>query len=716
MDSSQADKAIDSTGKKGEGLGSKLGGAAKVVGGAMLGMGTAIAGGGVALLGVAKNASTVSDRVDKMSAKMGISKKGFQEWSYVMAQNGMDIDKMQVGMKTLVAQMGGAATGNKKSAASFKELGVSVTDSKGKLKDQEVMMNEVIMKLAQMPEGTEKARLATLLFGKSGVEMAPMLATGAKGIQDLKDRSHELGLVMSDEAVTAGVVFGDTMDDVTSSLGMVATNVGTAVMPIIQTFLDWLLSNMPMIQAVMSTVFGAIQSLVTGAVDVFSKYLMPTFQAIYDWVQVNWPMIQAVVSAAFDANKKSIQTVIDIFNLYLMPVFRAILDWVIINWPMIQATLQTAFDAIKRAVAIAVDVFNLYLLPAFRSIYDWAIANWPTIQATLQVAFDAIKAAVQTGIDIFNLYLMPAFRNVMAWVQENWPAIQATIVQVFDKIKEVWETTLKPALDAIVRFIVDTLVPKVKEWFPKIQAAVEAVFNAIKTVWDTILKPVLDAVWKFIENNLAPAFKTVFDGIKVVVETAFSAVGTAIDVVTGVFNGIKTVIDNVSTWFTNLKTGITSAIESARDAVGGAIDKIKSFFGFKFEWPKLNMPHFGISPAGWQIGDLLKGSIPKIGIDWYAKGGIFDKPTIFGSGSGLKGVGEAGPEAIMPISKLQQMIDWNNGQKQDRDVLLKILKVMQAIEQKDPSMILDTGVLVGAIKKPINREFGRDALLRERGI
>ena len=190
VDSSSAEDSISKTEKKAEGLGSKLGGAAKVAGTAMLGMGAAIAGGGAALVGVANNAAGVADRVDKMSSKMGISKKGFQEWDYVMGQNGMSIDKMQTGMKTLVAQMDGAASGNKKSAESFAQLGVSVTDSSGKLKDQETMMNEVIMKLAQMPEGTEKARLATELFGKSGVEMAPMLATGAQGIQDLKDRSH----------------------------------------------------------------------------------------------------------------------------------------------------------------------------------------------------------------------------------------------------------------------------------------------------------------------------------------------------------------------------------------------------------------------------------------------------------------------------------------------------------------------------------------------
>ena len=56
------------------------------------------------------------------------------------------------------------------------------------------------------------------------------------------------------------------------------------------------------------------------------------------------------------------------------------------------------------------------------------------------------------------------------------------------------------------------------------------------------------------------------------------------------------------------------------------------------------MPHFGINPPGWQIGDLLQGKIPELRLDWYAKGGIID-------GARIIGVGEAGPEAVVPLTR-----------------------------------------------------------------
>ena len=81
---------------------------------------------------------------------------------------------------------------------------------------------------------------------------------------------------------------------------------------------------------------------------------------------------------------------------------------------------------------------------------------------------------------------------------------------------------------------------------------------------------------------------------------------------------------------------------AARDLVKGIIDAIKGFFNFSISWPHIPLPHFSISPAGWQVGDLLKGSIPSLGIEWYATGGVFN-------GASIIGVGEAGPEAVVPL-------------------------------------------------------------------
>ena len=96
-------------------------------------------------------------------------------------------------------------------------------------------------------------------------------------------------------------------------------------------------------------------------------------------------------------------------------------------------------------------------------------------------------------------------------------------------------------------------------------------------------------------------------------------------------------------------------INNLKDKVKAIIDKIKGFFSFKISTPKIPLPHFSISPSGWKLKDLLQGTIPSLSIRWFAEGGILNGPTLFGAG-------EAGPEAILPLSRLESMLeDMNSG-------------------------------------------------------
>lgn len=283
VNSSDAVKEIEGTAAQASALGTKMktGIATAAKWGTAIAAGAVAAGAGVAKL--AMNSAAAADEVDKMSQKIGISKEGYQEWSYVLGQNGMDISSLQMGMKTLVTQMDGVVSGSKSSIEMFDKLGLSVTDSTGALKDQETMMNEVMIALADMPNGTEKARLATELFGRSGAELMPMLNQGSGAMLELTQRAHDLGLVMSDEAVSAGVVLGDTMDDVKKSFGMIATEIGVKLMPIVQMALNWVIQNMPVIQQYVQTAMNTIGTVI--------KAITPIVQMVFQQIGAFWNTI-----------------------------------------------------------------------------------------------------------------------------------------------------------------------------------------------------------------------------------------------------------------------------------------------------------------------------------------------------------------------------------------------------------------------------------------
>lgn len=128
--------------------------------------------------------------------------------------------------------------------------------------------------------------------------------------------------------------------------------------------------------------------------------------------------------------------------------------------------------------------------------------------------------------------------------------------------------------------------------------------------------------------------------------------------VSEVWESIKTktsdAVQKVSNKFNELKEKITTPLEIARDKVKAVIDKIRSFFNFSWSLPKLKMPHVKISGEF----SLVPPRVPKFSIDWYAKGGVIDTPTLFGYGNGrIGGMGEAGAEMIAPLENNTEWLD-----------------------------------------------------------
>ena len=260
-----AAKQIDNIDQKAEGVGGKLGSmigtAAKW--GAAIGAGALAAG--AALFGVANKAAGATDRIDKLSQKMGFTREGFQEWDYILSQNGVSIDSVSAGMKTFTNQIDELAKGGKVATDAFGALGMNYEDLADMTRED--IFEQVIISLQGMEDIKKRDAIANDLLGRSGQELIPLLNQEARSVEELKEKAHDLGLVLDDETVDSGVLFTDTMDSLKRSLGAVFTQIGVAVMPIMQSFAEWIQEHMPQIQAVFSVVFEAIGTFVSGFIE-----------------------------------------------------------------------------------------------------------------------------------------------------------------------------------------------------------------------------------------------------------------------------------------------------------------------------------------------------------------------------------------------------------------------------------------------------------------
>lgn len=316
-----------------------------------------------------------------------------------------------------------------------------------------------------------------------------------------------------------------------------------------------------------------------------------------------------------------------------------ILDALIPILKSLGETFSNMPDGVKTfAVVLGVLVTAFTLLAPF-------IAAIVTILPVLGTAFAAIGTAVGAVVGVLSgpliaiiavvigviIGIIAVIKNwgaIVDWLQGVWQAFSSWIGNLWNGISQTASSVWNAITSAI-------------------SSAVNAVLSTVSNIWNTI-QSTTSSVWNGIQSVISGVWNSITSGVS-------SAVNAVQNVVSSVFNGL---INTVSSIWNGVKDAITNPLETAKGVIKGIVDAIKGFFSFSITWPKIPMPHFSINPAGWEIGDLLKGKIPSLGVDWFANGGILTKPTVFGqNGNSLMVGGEAGKEAVAPLSDLMAYVE-----------------------------------------------------------
>lgn len=167
-------------------------------------------------------------------------------------------------------------------------------------------------------------------------------------------------------------------------------------------------------------------------------------------------------------------------------------------------------------------------------------------------------------------------------------------------------------------------------------------------------------------QNMGTALSTIWDGIKDKADKTTQAVEDSVSQkwefiktkTSEVWEIIKTAVstawDNIKSTFADFKDGVFQTFQDIFDKIKGIWDSLGELFAEGFD---IKLPHISVSGGKAPYGIGGQGSLPKFSVDWYANGGILTNPTIFGMQNGrFLGGGEAGAEAVLPLSKLEGMI------------------------------------------------------------
>lgn len=150
-----------------------------------------------------------------------------------MKLSGVDTSKASTSLSKFAKNMSSAAAGSSTQAKAFESLGVAVKNSDGSMRSTSDVLTDVAAKFKEMPDGAEKTAAAMTLFGKSGTAMLPFLNKGADGIEELKNKAKELGIVIDDDGISKWAAYKGAIREWDTALQGAQVTLGGALVPFI---------------------------------------------------------------------------------------------------------------------------------------------------------------------------------------------------------------------------------------------------------------------------------------------------------------------------------------------------------------------------------------------------------------------------------------------------------------------------------------------------
>lgn len=469
-----ADKAgEESGGKFGEKFAAGIKGAGAAIGAAMATAAGAAIATGKAFIDSANDVAAYGDQVDKMSQKMGISATAYQEWDFVMQHAGASIDSLKSSMKTL-------ATAAETDSEAFAALGISQEQIASM--SQEDLFGATISALQNVSDETERTYLAGQILGRGATELGALFNMSSEETEALKQQVHDLGGVMSDEAVKDAAAYKDAMQNVETSLDGLKNNMMSQFLPGITSVMNGLAGvfsgngGMEEIQSGLESIIGKITELAP-------QFLSLAETLILSLISGFGPMLPQLTNSIFSVLIQGITTVTSMIPSMMPSILagiQGILTALLEAAPVITAGLTELIVMLVTWLSSGDTLTNFVngLIDLCTQIADSIAMVLPVLLPAIVRIISEIAIALTSPENVEQLLnsVLLIIGSIVVAIWNALPEIWNLIVGLFMNIVELGANFIDNASTALANWLGD-IIPKIGTFFSNIGTKVKTWFH-----------------------------------------------------------------------------------------------------------------------------------------------------------------------------------------------------------------------------------------------
>lgn len=445
--------AVEEVDKKGS---NRLKNFGKAAAASFAAVGTAAIATGKKLWEVANNTASYADSIDKASQRVGMSKEAYQEWQYILGQNGIEVASLETAMKSFGNVMDGSS---KAGTQALEKLGISIEGL-----SQEDAWEATVKALQGVEDETERLSLATDLYGaRAAQSMMPMLNQTIEGTEQLRQRAHDLGIVLSDDAVNAGVVFGDTLSDLQQAIGAVWNIIGSALLPVLTEMIDIVIAQMPTISSLVGSLTPAITEMFESLVPTIEQLVSELLPVIIELVMSLVPLITEMFAELLPPLLEVIKQLLPPLSEILKSILPIIISLIQMLTPLLLPIIELLTPILELAIAIItplveiissilppiIDLLNALIKPILIPLTEAFSAVANVITNVFKVAFEALQPVIEN----FQGFLSGVIEFITGVFTGNWGKAWEGVKNIFSNIINGLGNIFKAPINFIIKGI-----------------------------------------------------------------------------------------------------------------------------------------------------------------------------------------------------------------------------------------------------------------------